>query len=62
MGEPEPVVPSSQAPAPWRSKLSSRGKSLRRALPILLILIVAAALRFWGLNWDEGQWLHPDER
>jgi hypothetical protein len=50
LGEPEPVLPS------------SRGKSLRRALPILLILIVAAALRFRGLNWDEGQWLHPDER
>ena len=27
-----------------------------------LILIVGAALRFYGLNWDGGQWLHPDER
>jgi 4-amino-4-deoxy-L-arabinose transferase-like glycosyltransferase len=28
---------------------------------ILLILLVAAYLRFTGLNWDEGQWIHPDE-
>jgi hypothetical protein len=27
-----------------------------------LILVVGAALRFYGLNWDGGQWLHPDER
>jgi 4-amino-4-deoxy-L-arabinose transferase-like glycosyltransferase len=53
---------SSQEPAPWKSKLSNRGDSLRQALPILLLLIVAAALRFRGLNWDDGYWLHPDER
>jgi 4-amino-4-deoxy-L-arabinose transferase-like glycosyltransferase len=62
LGEPEPVVSSGQAPAPWRSRLSRWGESLRRALPILVILVAAAALRFRGLNWDEGQWLHPDER
>ena len=31
--------------------------------PILaLILVIAAALRLYGLNWDGGHWLHPDER
>ena len=23
--------------------------------------MTAAILRFSGLNWDEGQWIHPDE-
>jgi len=31
-------------------------------LTLVLILLVAAALRLYGLNWDGGQWLHPDER
>jgi hypothetical protein len=26
------------------------------------ILATGAALRFYGLNWDGGHWLHPDER
>lgn len=29
---------------------------------LLLILIVAAVLRFTGLDWDNGRYLHPDER
>lgn len=33
------------------------------ALGVLtLILLAAAALRLHGLNWDEGQLFHPDER
>jgi hypothetical protein len=27
-----------------------------------LVLAGGAALRFYGLTWDGGQWLHPDER
>jgi len=34
----------------------------RPALPLLVILAVAAALRVYGYNWDEGTELHPDER
>lgn len=29
---------------------------------MVLILAVGAGLRFYGLAWDGGQWLHPDER
>ncbi len=32
-----------------------------RWLLIAAILLVAGYLRFTGLNWDEGQWIHPDE-
>ncbi len=35
---------------------------LRPGLPLIVILAVAAALRIYGYNWDEGTNLHPDER
>ena len=28
----------------------------------LLIMVVAVYFRFIGLNWDQSQHLHPDER
>ena len=31
-------------------------------LLLALILVGAAALRLYGFNWDDGHWLHPDER
>jgi hypothetical protein len=34
----------------------------REALLLAVILAVGAALRLYGLNWDGGHWLHPDER
>ncbi|HJQ83038.1 MAG TPA: hypothetical protein VKA21_03110, partial [Candidatus Binatia bacterium] len=34
----------------------------RSARWMLAVLAVAAALRLQGLDWDEGQHLHPDER
>jgi hypothetical protein len=34
----------------------------RETLLLALILAIAAALRLYGLTWDGGQWLHPDER
>lgn len=34
----------------------------RETLLLVLILMAGAALRLYGLNWDAGHWLHPDER
>jgi len=36
--------------------------SRKDVLVLALILVVGAALRLYGLNWDGGHWLHPDER
>ncbi|MFC1464300.1 MAG: DUF2298 domain-containing protein [Candidatus Brachytrichaceae bacterium NZ_4S206] len=44
---------------------SDRRAPLRRYLhpaALLVILFVAAALRFYDLNWDQSQYNHPDER
>ncbi len=43
---------------PWGRWLAAR----RPSLPIFVILVVAAILRIYGYNWDEGTELHPDER
>ncbi len=48
---PGPKPASTQRVAEWGS-----------ALVLLAILAVGAWLRFRGLNWDESQHLHPDER
>jgi len=37
------------------------GSSLIVHCSLFIILLVAGYLRFTGLNWDEGQWIHPDE-
>jgi 4-amino-4-deoxy-L-arabinose transferase-like glycosyltransferase len=62
LGENVPVVHPAREPASWKGRLLNGARAFRQALPIILILVVAAALRFRGLNWDDGHWLHPDER
>jgi hypothetical protein len=47
------------------AKLASLRSALRyHLIPILLLatLLAAAALRFYALDWDHGQFFHPDER
>jgi hypothetical protein len=39
-----------------------RAASLREAACLAAILALALALRLYGLDWDGGHWLHPDER
>jgi hypothetical protein len=34
----------------------------RERWALAVILALAAGLRLYGLNWDGGHWLHPDER
>jgi YYY domain-containing protein len=60
------------SPTPKASKwsFSTRGKQLSELLEqprvayavLIAVLILAALLRFNGLNWDEGRHQHPDER
>ena len=35
---------------------------MKSKLPIVLILLLAFILRVYGVNWDQGFHLHPDER
>ncbi len=44
--------------------MSPTKKSLGYLTPILLIiiLVIAAGLRFYNINWDNGIFAHPDER
>src|SRR3989344_2659877 len=36
--------------------------SLSTKLILIAVFIIAAMLRLYGINWDQGHNLHPDER
>jgi hypothetical protein len=58
-------MPKPELPNPGDGGGAPRPAIRRRAitwLALLLILAFSAALRLYGLEWDEGHWLHPDER
>ena len=44
-----------------KHRLGQRPRGLGAALLLAAILMVGGYLRLTGLNWDEGQWIHPDE-
>src|SRR4051794_7534873 len=58
---PADARPAPLAPAGARPSLASTPRLLSGLL-LALILLAAAALRFSGPNWDQGQSQHPDER
>lgn len=43
-------------------RFAARARGHRETLVLFLILAAGAALRLYGLSWDGGHWLHPDER
>lgn len=36
--------------------------SLKKHMPLLVVLLAGLSLRFYGIWWDQGAHLHPDER
>ena len=60
---PTPPVLAAARASRVRRPLPSWGWPARKraAAPLLAILVLAAALRIYGYNWDEGTNLHPDE-
>ncbi len=56
----EPPVPEDPA-APVQPSETRGGAGIYTIL-LLLILVIAGFFRFRGINWDEYQYVHPDER
>ena len=43
-------------------KILKNKNKLKSFLPLILIVFFGLIIRLFGLNWDQGQHLHPDER
>ncbi len=71
---PAPATPTSASPAAAKPAWQLRLAAFRGALPtrlarlnwpllvLLALLVGALAVRFYGLDWDDNQHQHPDER
>ena len=64
-------TPAAMSPAAPVEEPDSTGMSLFSGAPVtrdrarkllFLVLLAGAFFRLWGLRWDEGRHLHPDER
>lgn len=53
---------SAPARTVFKRRANAEPSSWKYNLLLALILLIGAYLRFTGLNWDEGQHQHPDER
>src|SRR5438093_11977181 len=58
----EPGAVDARVPQSSKSHHGPRLTAAAGHWPLVFILVVAAGLRFHGLNWDDGHHLHPDER
>ncbi len=56
------MIDAGLEPAPAPPVEKRRRRDLAAPLTLLVILVVAAYLRFTGLNWDDYTHIHPDER
>lgn len=55
-------VPALETPSPSPSPTERWLRLLTTKRLLLAILCLGAAVRFFGLNWDQGTGAHPDER
>ena len=44
----------------WSGLLTTYSKC--NSFAIFIVLVIAACLRFYGIDWDHGHLFHPDER
>ena len=58
----DPEALDAQPMAPESPAKAHQGSSWVYSLLLLLILAAGAFLRFRGIDWDEYQYVHPDER
>ena len=54
------MQPTTAMPEPSPSRLLTRARVI--ALLPFIIVVIALGLRLYGLDWDQGNFYHPDER
>jgi YYY domain-containing protein len=59
---PKPVPETIANPTTAEEERSSKKRRADVSLLLLGVLLIGAFFRFFNINWDEGEHLHPDER